>query len=74
MIQSTQNVTLFHHQGDNGGPLSCSIDALYEVAGLASWGDDMCETNEATVYTRVSHFLDWITALSGVKPRPEPTQ
>lgn len=53
--------------GDSGGPLmSTGISsrdgrARYFVAGVVSFGPESCGTKDwPGVYTRVSHYTDWI--------------
>ncbi|KAM8851853.1 hyaluronan-binding protein 2 [Synchiropus picturatus] len=47
-------------QGDSGGPLTCNDNNSHIVYGLVSWGDQCGKKNKPGVYTRVTHFLDWI--------------
>ncbi|MEQ2276425.1 hypothetical protein XENORESO_019602 [Xenotaenia resolanae] len=49
-------------QGDSGGPLTCKQNNTSVVYGLVSWGDQCGRKNKPGVYTRVTHFLDWIKA------------
>lgn len=47
-------------QGDSGGPLTCKLNNTSVIYGLVSWGDQCGKKNKPGVYTRVTHFLDWI--------------
>ncbi|XP_056292235.1 hyaluronan-binding protein 2-like isoform X2 [Pseudoliparis swirei] len=47
-------------QGDSGGPLTCNQNNSKVIYGLVSWGDQCGRKNKPGVYTRVTHFLDWI--------------
>uniref|UniRef100_A0A3P8UAL8 trypsin n=1 Tax=Amphiprion percula TaxID=161767 RepID=A0A3P8UAL8_AMPPE len=47
-------------QGDSGGPLTCKQTDTHVVYGLVSWGDQCGKKNKPGVYTRVTHFVDWI--------------
>ncbi|XP_070697711.1 hyaluronan-binding protein 2-like [Pempheris klunzingeri] len=47
-------------QGDSGGPLTCKQNDTNVVYGLVSWGDQCGKKNKPGVYTRVTHFLNWI--------------
>ncbi|XP_035462525.2 hyaluronan-binding protein 2 isoform X1 [Scophthalmus maximus] len=47
-------------QGDSGGPLTCKPNNASVIYGLVSWGDQCGRKNKPGVYTRVTHFLDWI--------------
>ncbi|XP_039890366.1 hyaluronan-binding protein 2 [Simochromis diagramma] len=49
-------------QGDSGGPLTCMQNNANVVYGVVSWGDQCGKKNRPGVYTRVTHFLDWIKA------------
>ncbi|XP_054166527.1 chymotrypsinogen A-like isoform X2 [Oppia nitens] len=48
--------------GDSGGPLMCKTSkGRYIQYGLVSYGvQEMCGSKEPGVYTRVSHYKDWI--------------
>ncbi|KAJ8306433.1 hypothetical protein KUTeg_016978, partial [Tegillarca granosa] len=46
--------------GDSGGPYVCKVDGNYVLAGVTSWGISTCSGEYPSVYTRVSHFIDWI--------------
>ncbi|KAL7869265.1 hypothetical protein AOLI_G00132530 [Acnodon oligacanthus] len=47
-------------QGDSGGPLVCKQKGLHYVYGVVSWGDACGKKNRPGIYTRVTHYLDWI--------------
>ncbi|XP_044756150.1 serine protease snake-like [Coccinella septempunctata] len=49
-------------QGDSGGPLQIysPIDCMYEVIGVTSFGKACGIGKNPGVYTRVSHFVDWL--------------
>lgn len=49
--------------GDSGGPLLYVEDDLAKVfqIGVVSWGIEPCGNNDHPgVYTKVSHYIDWI--------------
>lgn len=47
--------------GDSGGPLQYFGKQAVVIHGIVSWGQDSCgELNTPGVYTKVSHYLDWI--------------
>ena len=51
-------------QGDSGGPLA---HADGHLVGITSFGSSRgCETGSPDVFTRVSHFKDWILEKTGV--------
>ena len=50
-------------QGDSGGPLVClkSTSDIYTLAGVTSFARNGCQlTDSPGVFTRVSHYIDWI--------------
>ncbi|KAJ6640317.1 Serine protease snake [Pseudolycoriella hygida] len=53
-------------QGDSGGPLQTSTSngrqIVYHLLGVTSFGK-ACATTLPGVYTRVSHYLDWIESV-----------
>lgn len=49
-------------QGDAGGPLQIyhsSFKCMFDLIGITSFGFPKCGDGPG-VYTRVSHYLDWI--------------
>ncbi|KAI4889256.1 hypothetical protein NFI96_031961 [Prochilodus magdalenae] len=61
-------------QGDSGGPLTCVRNQTHYIYGIVSWGDSCGEKNKPGVYTRITHFLDWIHAKTNSTPSTTPTQ
>ncbi|KAL0275641.1 UNVERIFIED_CONTAM: hypothetical protein PYX00_003439 [Menopon gallinae] len=50
-------------QGDSGGPLLCKdANSAWYAAGIVSHGEGCARPGEPGAYTRVSLFMDWITA------------
>jgi len=50
-------------QGDSGGPLA--LDGV--LIGITSFGSpDGCQVDEPAAFTRVTSYLDWIKANSGI--------
>ncbi|OXB58486.1 hypothetical protein ASZ78_009051 [Callipepla squamata] len=47
-------------QGDSGGPLVYNNGNSWTLIGIVSWGSSNCNVNTPAVYTRVSHFRNWI--------------
>lgn len=50
-------------QGDSGGPLqiiTSNTSCLFQVIGVTSFGIGCASVDIPGVYTRVSHYLNWI--------------
>ncbi|XP_078397876.1 complement factor I-like [Cetorhinus maximus] len=53
-------------KGDSGGPLVCSDERNKAyVWGLVSWGEDCGTYGYPGVYTKVSHYFEWISSHTG---------
>ena len=51
-------------QGDSGGPLVINTSSGLQQVGIVSWGFGCAEAGYPGVYTRVSEFKGWISALT----------
>ncbi|XP_070505866.1 inactive CLIP domain-containing serine protease A3-like [Chironomus tepperi] len=47
--------------GDGGGPLACSVNGRFYLAGLVAWGIGCGSTNPG-VYVNVQKYVSWIQA------------
>lgn len=50
-------------QGDSGGPLQVphpTYSCFFQIIGITSFGEGCAIANSPGVYTRVSHYLNWI--------------
>ena len=56
------NYILEYKQGDSGGPLMLNQDGSWTQIGIVSFGNKCAEPGFPGVYTRITHFLDWINA------------
>lgn len=65
--------------GDSGGPLMVfdGQHTQWKQIGIVSWGEGCAQPNYYGVYTRLSHYADWITsqipALATPTVTPSPT-
>lgn len=49
-------------KGDSGGPLVCMKEGRMTVVGLISWGDGCGKRDVPGVYTRLTRYIEWISA------------
>ncbi|ELK37636.1 Transmembrane protease serine 11F [Myotis davidii] len=48
-------------EGDSGGPLVIARDRnIWYIIGIVSWGIDCGKENNPGIYTKVTHYRDWI--------------
>jgi len=62
-------------QGDSGGPLMTfdNDTSTWKQVGIVSWGDGCAAPNYYGVYTRLSHYADWIAEKIPQLATPTPT-
>uniref|UniRef100_A0A8C6QSH6 chymotrypsin n=1 Tax=Nannospalax galili TaxID=1026970 RepID=A0A8C6QSH6_NANGA len=48
--------------GDSGGPLVCQKNGAWTLAGIVSWGSNVCSTSTPAVYSRVTALIPWVQA------------
>lgn len=53
-------MTFYFQQGDSGGPLHVSIEKVYQIVGVVSWGEGCAKPNYPGVYARVNRYGTWI--------------
>nr|XP_042122057.1 serine protease 40-like isoform X5 [Peromyscus maniculatus bairdii] len=60
-------------RGDSGGPLVCLLNGSWYVIGLASWTAACLESaSSPNIFTKVSHFSDWIKKKKQETPDADP--
>ncbi|XP_037870031.2 uncharacterized protein LOC119629151 [Bombyx mori] len=52
-------------KGDGGGPLVCERGGTWQLVGVVSWGIGCGQVGVPGVYVKVSHYLDWISQITG---------
>lgn len=62
-------------QGDSGGPLMTfdNTTSTWKQVGVVSWGQGCAEPNFYGIYTKISHYADWITQQIPEIATPTPT-
>ena len=60
-VWNNNKIKLF--QADSGGPLMLGdAEDIYTLIGVVSFGRGCADPKYTGVYTRVTHYLDWILA------------
>lgn len=47
-------------QGDSGGPHVTEVEGISFLTGIISWGEECAVKGKYGVYTKVSHYVNWI--------------
>ena len=56
--------------GDSGGPLVVGEGSSALLAGITSWGEGCGLAGYPGVYTRVTAYVDWVSAQTGITATP----
>ena len=60
-LEPTYHFSTFNFQGDSGGPLQCNMeDGRWYLAGITSFGSGCAKAGYPDVFTRLTHYVDWI--------------
>lgn len=55
--------------GDSGGPLKVTLNGTPTLGGITSWGNGCALEGYPGVYTRVTHYVGWITGYTTAAPK-----
>ncbi|CAH1799370.1 unnamed protein product, partial [Owenia fusiformis] len=55
--------------GDSGGPLLCQFDddPKYKLAGITSWGKQICGSGTPSAYTSIAYHREWIQRVTSAE-------
>jgi trypsin len=61
-------------QGDSGGPLIASNGGIPVEIGITSWGDEKCDTQYPSFFTRTDYIASWVSGIVTAAASQVPAQ